>query len=210
MPTNARRAVPPWSGDRRSAACATRCAWPSGSLPRLPRARRRSTAGSPTPRSTPMAARRSPISCANRRAPPPRSAKRRRDGSPRPRRWNVLKGGRPRFQNDAPSRRADALQELIDLPAQRLRLPSKLLGRRQDLRGGGAGLARRLADRANIAGDLLGALGGLLRVAGHLQGRRALSEVLTGAINSCNPAAAAFLAKAVSAASAFSVLALKV
>src|SRR5713226_2936989 len=69
---------------------------------------------------------------------------------------------------------ADPREEVINLGAQGVGLASELARSGKDLRGGGAGLVRRLIDARNVARDLLGATRGLLGAARDLAGGGAL------------------------------------
>src|SRR2546430_11167198 len=72
------------------------------------------------------------------------------------------------------SGRPDLLEKGDHIGPKRLGLLAELGRGVRDLLSRGAGLRRRLIDAANVAGHLVSALGGLLRVARDLAGRGTL------------------------------------
>ena len=72
------------------------------------------------------------------------------------------------------SGRPDVGQERVDFRAQHVGLAAQCAGRGQHLAGGCSGFGRGGADADDIAGNLRGAAGSVLNVAGDLARRRAL------------------------------------
>src|SRR5574338_1081423 len=100
--------------------------------------------------------------------------------------WGAARPGRkkgraagpaPRGNDGLPGRKsggADLVEEARDIVAQGFGLARQFGCGRQHLAGGGAGGRGGFADLADVAGDFLGALGGLLDVARDLLGRGTL------------------------------------
>src|SRR5438034_9106752 len=72
------------------------------------------------------------------------------------------------------SGRPDRIEELADFELEPVAVAGQRLCRRENLRGGRAGLTGAALDVGDVGGDLLGSLRGLLDVAGELLGGRAL------------------------------------
>src|SRR5438477_1353689 len=71
-------------------------------------------------------------------------------------------------------RRPDVRQERVDFGAQYVGLAAQRVGCAQHLACGRTGLLRGVADADDVTGNLAGAAGRVLNVAGDLAGRRAL------------------------------------
>src|SRR5450755_3301313 len=72
------------------------------------------------------------------------------------------------------SGRPHRIEEFADFELEAVAVAGQRLRRRENLRRGRSGLAGAALHVGDVGGDLLGALGGLLDVAGNLLGRRTL------------------------------------
>src|SRR5882724_36288 len=72
------------------------------------------------------------------------------------------------------SGRAHRVEELVDLDLETVAVARQRLRGRENLGGGRAGFGGAALHVGDVGGDLLGAVGGLLHVAGNLLRRRAL------------------------------------
>src|SRR5882757_6074031 len=73
-----------------------------------------------------------------------------------------------------PLGRPDGAEELADLALEPAAFAGQRFCRRQHLGGGRSGLAGAMLHVGDVVGDLLGAVGGLLHIAGNFLSRRAL------------------------------------